>query len=23
MLIESGFEFVCENDSLKFFRKPK
>ena len=22
-LIESGFEYVCENDALKFFRKPK
>ena len=22
-LIESGFEYICENDGLKFFRKPK
>lgn len=22
-LIESGFQYVCENDGLKFFRKPK
>jgi integrase len=22
-LIEAGFEFICENDDLKFFRKPK
>jgi hypothetical protein len=22
-LIEAGFEYVCENDDLKFFRKPK
>ena len=23
MLIESGFQYVCENEELKFFRKPK
>jgi hypothetical protein len=22
-LIEAGFEYVCESDGLKFFRKPK
>ena len=22
-LIESGFQYVCENDGFKFFRKPK
>lgn len=22
-LIEAGFEFICEKDDLKFFRKPK
>ena len=22
-LIESGFEYICENNGLKFFRKPK
>jgi hypothetical protein len=22
-LIESGFQYVCEKDGLKFFRKPK
>jgi hypothetical protein len=22
-LIEAEFEYVCENDGLKFFRKPK
>jgi len=22
-LIESGFQYVCENDGRKFFRKPK
>jgi len=23
LLIEAGFEFICDNDGLKFFRKPK
>jgi hypothetical protein len=23
VLIESGFEFICEKDDFKFFRKPK
>lgn len=22
-LIDSGLEFICDNDGLKFFRKPK
>jgi hypothetical protein len=22
-LIETGFEYICENNGLKFFRKPK
>jgi hypothetical protein len=22
-LIEAGFEYICENNGLKFFRKPK
>jgi hypothetical protein len=22
-LIESGFEYICENDGLEFFRKPR
>ena len=23
VLIEAGFEFICEKDDFKFFRKPK
>ena len=23
ILIESGFQYMCENEELKFFRKPK
>ena len=23
LLIESGFEYICDKDGLKFFRKPK
>lgn len=23
VLIESGFEYVCDKDGLKFFKKPK